>query len=183
MKRFFIAVAILLLNTTPTHAQIIIDGREAVGEGPKGRYTLEQAERIALGYIFDRRGAQVTGTESFWQNGHFYHEIEMRLRDGSIYEVEVNADTGKIHELEVSSLSANPILPQGLITAPQARAAALSHVANKVRGTFKAKITAPPILMVHERKLAYRVGVKKLADEFTLWVDAMDGRIRAMNKE
>lgn len=179
----YILFALIILFPIPAHAQVVINGQEIIGAGPKGRYTLEQAERIAQDHIFDARQTEIVGTESFWQNGRFYHEIQVQVRDGSIYEVEINADTGALHEVEVEFLSANPSLPDDIISKAAARAAARSHVAHKVRGTFRERITREPEIMVHERHLAYRVGVKKLSDRYTVWVDALNGRVREMEKE
>lgn len=177
MKCFILLIWILV--SFPAYAQIIINGEEVFGEGPKGRYTRDQAEIIAL----MRVPGEVVSEDQEWENDHFYFEFTIQTRDKSVYEVEINSVTGQIHEIEVEYLSPLAKPPFEVLEKDLALAAAKSYVKNEIKGNFSVKVKKPPFLTVYKRTLVYESVMKKLATTYIVVMDAVSGKVLDVRKD
>lgn len=181
MTKFFTAVLFCAaFLTVPAGAQQYDSNGEVIEpEGARGRYTEEQAQVFAL----KRLWGEVMEIDGYWKNSRFYHEYTIQTADGSIYEVEVNAQTGDIYQVEVESLSENPRFPSGLVDGEYVSAVAHSYVEEHGKGGFKAKVSGGPALEVFQRKLVYRVPVKKSVRDYAVLIDAFDGSVVQMEEQ
>ncbi len=176
MIRIILFLCIGLLWSLPVMAQD--RAQEELGAGPKGRYSEQQALEIALRAV---PGA-VLSTDGWWENDRFFLGFKILRADNSIFEVEVNTLSGKVQNIEVEYLAEGATFPGRLIAQSVADLAALSHIQGETTGRAKAKILSSYIV-VHERKPAYRVEVKKSARVYGVLVDAVSGKIISAKKQ
>lgn len=145
---------------------------EPVGLGPKGRFTTEQSEEIALRAV----PGEVLGRDSYWENDRFYSVHKIQVPDGSIYEVEVNTLIGEVYEIEIEYLAPGARLPMALMPENVARTMATSYVQSNEPGKIKAKAQGI-VLSVLNQKPVYEVTVKKSVHQYKVVMDAIDGEI------
>ncbi len=148
-----------------------------VGGGPKGRFTQEQAQEIALRTI----PGEILSSDGWWENDRFFMGVKIIRSDGSIFDVEVNTLTGQVHEIEIEHLVPGTVLPMNIMAQNVAGAIALSHVEDKTRGRTRARILNAEII-IHERKPVYRVEVKKLVKTYEVLVHAASGKVMGLRK-
>ena len=143
-----------------------------IGEGRRGRITLEQGKPIALHAV----PGEILSTDVERENSRLYYEYTIETPDGSVFEVELNAQNGEIYEIEVENLSAEPVLPTQIIAPETLENIALAHIQKKTNSRLKTKLQSSQ-LTAFERKLAYRFEFKQSARFYEVWVDAVSGRV------
>ncbi|GJL85161.1 MAG: hypothetical protein DHS20C02_09360 [Micavibrio sp.] len=173
MKRIFLLIILFVFISANSFAQ----EEELIGAGPKGRFTQEQANEIAL----RRVPGEILSSEGWWENDRFFVGVKILRGDSSIFEVEINTLTGKVHEIEIEYLAAKAMLPMDVIARHLAHAIALSHVEDKTRGGTKARVLKLETI-VHERKPVYRVEVKRLVKTYEVLVNASSGKVMSLRK-
>ncbi|HBR68411.1 MAG TPA: hypothetical protein DEA55_03450 [Rhodospirillaceae bacterium] len=178
LKRLFIFCLVFFLVPAAFAVETPLDTKDKmVGEGPKGRFTQEQAQEIALGVV----PGEVKSTEGWWNDNRYYVGVVILREDGSIFDVEINTLTGKIHNIAIDSLVPGSSLPMDVIAQNIAEAVAVSHVNDKVHGAAKAEILKSQII-VHERQPVYRIEVKKLVHKYEVLVNAVTGKIKSFKE-
>lgn len=178
LKRLFIFCAVFFLVPAAFAAETPPDEKEKmVGEGPKGRFTQEQAQEIALGVI----KGEVKSSEGWWKDDRYYVGVVILREDGSVFDVEINTLTGQVHDIAIDSLVPGAPLPMDVIAQNIAEAVAVSHVNDKVHGAAKAEILKSQII-IHERQPVYRIEVKKLVHDYEILVSAVSGKIKSFKE-
>lgn len=148
----------------------------STGHGSQGRYTVEQSELIAWRSLAYARPVEAKTEDSYWQNGRFYHVVEVAVRDGSVYSVIVNSFTGDVFRTELDFLSDAPVLPSDVIDVGVAEVIAVSTVSENTRGARTPTVNAVN-LIVYQKRLAYEVRLKKVGRSYVVMVDARSGKM------
>lgn len=180
LKRFLIFVFAVFFLVLPAAlaAEMPLDEKDKmVGEGPKGRFTQEQAQEIALGVV----PGEVKSAEGWWRDDRYYVGIVILREDGSIFDVEINTLTGQVQDIAIDNLVSGSPLPMDVIAQNIAEAVAVSHVNDKAHGAAKAEVLKSQII-VHERRPVYRVEVKKLVHVYEVLVNAVTGKIKSFRE-
>lgn len=164
-----VTLCVLLFLAQGAFAQLAED--EFVPEGPRGRWSVEQAQVKALQII----EGELLSTDIEREDDHVFYEYTIRQFDGSIFEVEINAANGNIYEIEVEYLSDNAKLPDGLINEDLAISVAEDYTRERGRGRMKPRAKGVAV-DIYERNLVYAVLVEKGVREYVVYVDAFDAR-------
>lgn len=168
----FLILLFTVISSLVLPSYVCAQDDEFVPEGPRGRWSVEQAKAVALQTIY----GEVIGTDIEREDDHVFYEYTIVQSDNSVFEVEVNASTGEVYEIEAEYLSANPRLPEGLIDKNLASVVAASHTGEKGKGRLKPKVKSTQI-DIFERKLVYDVLVKKGVREYNVYVDAFSSDV------
>lgn len=153
------------------------DGEVIPGEGPKGRYSMDQVRPYALSQM---RGELIDETTS-WQNGDLFYEFVIEQADGSVFELEYFARNAQLYEVEVEKLGDRPRYPRGMVDHEAAKQAAHDYVRTRNSSAMRAKVEGLRI-EAYQRRLVYIVRVKQMAREYDVMMDAFSGKILSMKK-
>lgn len=174
--RIFLTFLIFMMMAFPIAAQTA-EEEEFVPEGPRGRWSIDQAQPRALSFI---RG-EVLHTDIEREDDHVYYEYLIEQPDGSIFEVEINASNGELYEIEVEKLVPGARLPRGIIERAVAEEVARKYALEKARGSFKSKVRDFQV-KAHNRDLVYDVTIDKSLRSYSVIIDAFDGDVIDMTE-
>lgn len=171
--RLFLIIGFCLVSPFSVRAQIYDwAGKIIPGEAPKGRYSLDQVQPLAL----KKLPGELLDATTYRQNDDVFYEYVIKVSDGSVFEVEYKALDASLYEIEVRTLSKKPMLPVGVMKDNEAVKLALDYIEEHERGVAKSRSQGVSVGALN-KKLVYNVEVRKGVHKYMVIVDAFDGEV------
>lgn len=171
-RKYFLLFMVCFSNSAfAADEKPMVNGQPFLAEGARGRYTLEQAQVLAL----QRLPGTVLASETIrLNNKRIYQVYTIQTADTSVYRVRVDAITGEIDQIDVETFAPGSIPPEQLIPLEQAKTTALSHEQGK-------SVLKPELkdirLSVFEKRFVYEVVIKRLSKTYMILVNAYNGAV------
>lgn len=172
MRFLFLLVLTVLLGLPALAEDAPVDSEDLAPVITGGRTNLDTARIIALQTV----PGEIVETSGYKDEDRYFHEILVQTPLGSLYEVEIDSDNGGIYRIEVERYIVGSRVPENLVAKEMAESIALSYIKEETLGRGRTKVL-DSILSVHNRKFAYKVGVKKSARIYDVIINAYDGNI------